>query len=188
MTVLGQHDIERSISRGEIGAVRGGGRPLQVEPASMDLHLGSELTRLSSRRTVKVNKESTYPRENTVDMDEFGKSSRIDPNEFVLGTTEETISVPRGKVAILHGRSSVGRLGLFIENAGLIDPNFTGNITLELYNAANYPIQLKSGMRIGQLTFHDIKNAPDVGYSKKNGNKYMNQSGPTSSKLYEDFE
>ena len=90
-------------------------------------------------------------------------------------------------VALLHGRSSVGRLGMFVHNAGLIDPGFSGQVTLELTNAVDYDIELKAGMRIGQLTFHRMENAPDVGYSEYNSSKYNKQTGPTVSRLWEDF-
>ncbi|WP_306298989.1 hypothetical protein [Bacillus sp. OV166] len=50
--------------------------------------------------------------------------------------------------AFVEGRSSIGRLGLFIQNAGWVDPGFEGHITLELYNANRVPIELRAGRRI----------------------------------------
>jgi dCTP deaminase len=32
-----------------------------------------------------------------------------------------------------------------------------------------------------------MKTKPDVAYSEENGNKYNDQTGPTPSRLYEDF-
>jgi dCTP deaminase len=185
MTVLGNEDIVRSIERGEISATRGGEK-LSVEPASMDLHLGRKLKYPTKRNgePVCVAEEKTYPTYSEVDT----PFPLVREDTFALATTEETISIPNDTVAILHGRSSVGRLGLFIENAGLIDPGFEGQVTLELTNAADYPIELEAGMRIGQLTFHDVKTAPEVGYSDRNVSKYDGQSGPTESRLWEDFE
>lgn len=183
MTILSSHDIQRSIGYGGISAHRGGEK-LSIEPASMDVHLGEDIAYTTREKVVDVTDPDTYPEYNYCPVD----NAHIFPNEFWLATTEETIEVPKDKVALLHGRSSVGRLGLFIHNAGLIDPEFAGEVTLELFNAESYPMKLKEGMRIAQVTFHDLKTAPDVGYSKHNGNKYDGQSGATPSKLYEDFE
>lgn len=186
MTVLGKHDIQNSISNQELKAHRGVGNPLAIEPASMDVHLASEVKHPAKRgdERVVVDDKSTYPEYAEIDTPRPIVSS----NDFALATTEETVQIPNGMVALLHGRSSVGRLGLFIENAGLIDPGFCGQITLELTNVEEYDIELVAGMRIGQLTFHEVDSAPPVGYSEHNGNKYDGQSGPTPSRLWEDFE
>lgn len=185
MSVLGKHDIQRGIGYGELGVHRDEGR-VAIEPASIDLHLGRK-TKYPAKRNnepVKVDEKDTYPEYAEVDSPRPVVSS----GDFALGTTEETVTIPNGLVGLLHGRSSVGRLGLFIENAGLIDPGFNGQITLELTNVEDYDIELVAGMRIGQLTFHRVESAPKVGYSEHNGNKYNGQRGPTPSELWRDFE
>ncbi|MGY3313996.1 deoxycytidine triphosphate deaminase [Peribacillus simplex] len=52
---------------------------------------------------------------------EDGQSINIRPHSFLLATTKEWI-LPGNFTAFLEGRSSVGRLGLFIQNAGWVDP------------------------------------------------------------------
>lgn len=185
MTVLGKGDIQKSIGYGNLNVNRGIGKRLAIEPASMDVHLSREMKYPHKEDgLVKVDEQETYP--------EYYETEDSRPivssGDFALATTEENVTIPNGMVALLHGRSSVGRLGLFIENAGLIDPGFRGQVTLELTNVEDYDIELVAGMRIGQLTFHRVENAPSVGYSKHNGNKYDDQSGPTPSRLWEDFE
>jgi len=97
------------------------------------------------------------------------------------------VSLPNGAVGFLHGRSSVGRLGLFVHNAGVVDAGYgPGELTLELYNASRNSIKLDVGMRICQMTVHEHKTDPIVGYGKQKGSKYQGQTGPTPSKLYED--
>lgn len=44
-------------------------------------------------------------------------------------------------------------MGLFIQNAGWVDPGFEGKITLELFNANRCAIRLDVGRRVGQLVF-----------------------------------
>jgi dCTP deaminase len=188
MTVLSKPDIEQLAGNGNIGSVQDDDLEWAIEPASMDLHLGDELKEHSTDGVVKVHVPRTYPDTRSRYISDSHGSQIIKPGEFVLGTTKERIEIPNGYLGLLHGRSSVGRLGLFIENAGLIDPGFEGEITLELHNAEDYPIALKEGMRIGQLTFHTLLTVPDVTYSERNGNKYDGQDGATASKLHEDFQ
>lgn len=75
-------------------------------------------------------------------------------------------------------------MGLFIQNAGWVDPGFQGEITLELYNANRCAIELKAGRRIGQLVFAQMDNAALHPY---NG-KYQGQKGATGSKVFLDNE
>lgn len=65
----------------------------------------------------------------------------------------EYLRLPDTLTAFVEGRSSLGRLGLFIQNAGWVDPGFEGEITLELYNANRCAIALRAGRRVGQLVF-----------------------------------
>jgi dCTP deaminase (EC 3.5.4.13) len=108
----------------------------------------------------------------------------INPGEFLLASTIEYIKLPEFITAFVEGRSSLGRLGLFIENAGWVDAGFEGQITLELYNANKYPIKLYKGMRICQLVFAKLDKIP----SKVYRGKYLCQKGATPSKIFMDFD
>ncbi len=186
MTVLSDIDVQQRIEAGDFHATRGTGKELAIQPASMDLHLGRQIKYPAKRddEPVSVDKEETYPEYASVDT----PRPLVREGSFALATTQEEIRIPKNTVGLLHGRSSVGRLGLFIENAGLIDPGFSGQVTLELTNVVDYDIELVAGMRIGQITFHEMKTAPQVGYSEYNSSKYNGQIGPTVSKLHEDFK
>ena len=48
------------------------------------------------------------------------------PGQFVLATTMEYFNLPDNLTAFVEGRSSLGRMGLFIQNAGWVDPGFEG--------------------------------------------------------------
>jgi dCTP deaminase len=186
MTVLGKREIQRGIADDEPPLVERDEGRVAIEPASLDVHLADTLLiEAEMGSPIDVTDEDTYP---TYYQRRMENGYTIDSRSFVLATTEETVTLPNGIVGYLHGRSSVGRLGMFIENAGLVDPGFDGQITLELFNASRNPIRLQEGMRIGQLTFHEVGTAPDVAYSPHNGNKYNGQHGPTPSRLWQDFE
>ncbi len=86
--------------------------------------------------------------------------------------------------SVVEGRSSLGRLGLFIQNAGWVDPGFHGEITLELFNANRCAIKLQAGRRIGQLVFARMDRAAQNPYR----GKYQGQRGATGSRVFLDEE
>jgi dCTP deaminase len=82
-----------------------------------------------------------------------------------------------------------GRGGVFLSNtAGLCDPGYKGQITLELSNLGTAPVALTPGMRISQLTFTELKTPADRPYGAERGSKYQDQSGPQASKIQGDRE
>lgn len=178
---LSESDIQQHIDGGTLSISRPEGS-INVEPSSIDLHLGDQLMKLSADQAVDVTDSATYPE--AEETDDF----TIPPRSFRLATTQEYVDLPDGLVGFLWGRSSVGRLGLFVHNAGLVDSGFSGDLTLELFNAAEYPIELEAGMRIVQLTLHEHDNPPELSYDPSRGSKYQGQQGITPSRLSEDFE
>ena len=106
----------------------------------------------------------------------------IKPKQFVLATTLEYIKLPNNITAFVEGRSSLGRLGLFIENAGWVDAGFEGNITLEFFNANSRPLKIYPNMRICQLVLAKMESEAEFPYR----GKYFKQRGVTASKIYMD--
>lgn len=152
----------------------------QVQPASIDLRLGGELRGQIADGVVNVADASTYPESVPVD------GMTIQPGESLLAGTVETLRIPKKMCGVIYGRSSIGRLGLFVHNAGFVDSGFEGNITLELFNSSGYPIELKENMRICQLVLHQHWTPPTTGYAESG--KYQDQETITESKLHEDFD
>jgi dCTP deaminase len=82
-----------------------------------------------------------------------------------------------------------GRGGVFLSNtAGLCDPGYRGQITLELSNLGRAPVALTPGMRISQLTFTELKNPAERPYGAGRGSKYQDQTGPQASRIQGDRE
>jgi dCTP deaminase len=148
----------------------------QVQPASIDLRIGNHFRMIDELSTplISLEKPAIY---RGVCQDTI----IIPPHGFVLGATIEYIKLPTHMTAFVEGRSSIGRLGLFIQNAGWVDPGFEGQITLELYNANRVPIELKAGRRVCQLVLAllDAKGNAYMG-------KYNGQKGATESRIYLD--
>ncbi len=150
-----------------------------IQPASIDCRLDSNFLVVEDRNmhTIDLNSEILY-REIE---DEF---ITIPPNSFLLATTIERVKLPDDLTAFVEGRSSIGRMGLFIQNAGWVDPGFEGQITLELYNANSLPIRLQAGRRICQLVFCKMDQKAAVPYS----GKYQGQRKTTGSRVFSDAE
>ncbi|MDF2844165.1 MAG: deoxycytidine triphosphate deaminase [Herbinix sp.] len=106
----------------------------------------------------------------------------LKPNTLYLGRTNEFTSTNR-YVPMLEGRSSTGRLGLFIHiTAGFGDIGFSGFWTLEIFCVQ--PIIIYPNVEICQIYYHDI----DGEYDLYTSGKYQNNTGIQPSLMYKDFE
>lgn len=145
-----------------------------VNPASMDVTLGS---------TIKIEGRTYGP------LEERGRWFEVDitdgftlpPGNFILAHTEEMIRIPNWIECQFQLKSSRAREGLDHLLAGYIDPGFMGQITLELLNVnQRHSIDIRPGMRIGQLRFNSLDIIPLRSYAVTG--RYMNDRGPVSSK------
>lgn len=149
--------------------------PIHIGPASIDLTLSMSFSVPKKTNLIKLDEMSFYDHYTQ-------KQFLLGSGEFVLASTQETVNLPDYISAFVQGRSSIGRLGLQIQNAGFIDAGFTGQITLELHNQGPNPILLESGTRICQIVFFQQVQASTKPY---NG-KYQNQTGAVGSRSYLD--
>ncbi|WP_440991210.1 dCTP deaminase [Haloarchaeobius baliensis] len=189
--ILSDADILRRLETGDLVVEPLEDVDLQVQPASIDLRLGREF--LEFQRTnipcIHPNSESEvdeYVSETVVDPEE---EFILHPGDFVLGTTKERVEIPADLIAHVEGRSSLGRLAVVVHaTAGLCDPGYRGQITLELSNLGSAPVALTPGMRISQLTFTELKTPAERPYGSERGSKYQDQTGPQASKIQGDHE
>lgn len=151
-------------------------------PASVDLHLGHELFALKSGTVLDPERDQSDEWEScAVASDGRWRLDRLHP---YLGVTKQRISVSRRHVGLLHGVSSLGRLFLLIHvTAGLVDPGWEeSRLTLELM-ALGAPILLRPGMRIGQITLHELTSECLRPYA----GKYAGDQGATPSRMFREF-
>jgi len=106
----------------------------------------------------------------------------LEPHRLYLGRTNEYTKTEKF-VPMLEGRSSTGRLGVFIHvTAGFGDIGFAGYWTLEIFCVQ--PVKIYPNVEICQIYYHDIKGEYDL---YKSG-KYQNNTGIQPSLMYKDFE
>jgi len=106
----------------------------------------------------------------------------LSPGKLYLGRTVEYTETD-AYVPMLEGRSSIGRLGMFIHvTAGFGDVGFSGYWTLEIFCVQ--PIIIYPNVEICQIYYHTIKGD----YEKYSSGKYQNNNGIQPSLLYKDFD
>ena len=106
----------------------------------------------------------------------------LEANRLYLGRTVEYTET-KNLVPMLEGRSSIGRLGLFVHvTAGFGDVGFKGFWTLEIF--CIQPIKIYPNVEICQVYYHTLEGR----HENYTSGKYQDNQGIQPSLLYKDFE
>lgn len=170
--ILTGEEIEKSVESGDIVI-----EPFdknQIGPNSYDFRLGDKCL-------VHKNTELDSAKDNEViEIAIPDDGLLLDSNKVYLINTFETMG-SNTYVPVIRGRSSIGRLGIFIDiTADLIDLGSINKWTLQLHSVM--PVKIYKRMLIGQVTFWVTK-GDKVLY---NG-KYKNHESPVKSFSHKDF-
>jgi len=189
--ILSDADIRRRLEDGDLAIEPLDDPDLQIQPASVDLRLGREFLEFQRTNIPCIHPDAESEVEDYVSetlVPEDGEFI-LHPGDFVLGTTKERVEIPDDLIAHVEGRSSLGRLAIVVHaTAGLCDPGYQGQITLELSNLGAAPVALAPDMRISQLTFTELSTPAERPYGEERGSKYQDQDGPQASKIGGDRE
>lgn len=190
--ILSDRDIKAAITSGrvKIDCMQGELNP-HIHASSMDLRLGNvfKVYEHSKYALLDPKNPKTFAQNMRVITVADGDPFIVQPGEFILGVTQEKITVPDDLVVRVEGRSSLGRLGIIVHStAGFVDPGFSGTITLEISNLNRLPVALYPGMRICQLAFEMMSSPAETPYNVKPGSKYQGQILPEESRLSIDAE
>lgn len=111
----------------------------------------------------------------------------MQPGDFALASTMETLELPDDLLGRLEGRSSIARLGITVHStAAVFEPGWTGTATMELSNLGRMAVALYPGMRICAFSFETVSSPVMTPYRNKAGNKYAGQVSPRASQLSEE--
>lgn len=148
----------------------------KINPNSYNLRLDNKLLVYKNKtldmKTPNVVEELIIPEEGLV----------LEPGKLYLGRTVEKTYTDKF-VPMLEGRSSIGRLGLYIHvTAGFGDIGFNGFWTLEIHCVQ--PIKIYPNVELCQIYYHTIEGEYELYHS----GKYQNNEGIQPSLLYKDFE
>jgi dCTP deaminase len=181
-SVLSDGTIRRLVDEGRIAIEPWD--PGLVQPASVDLRLGSSFRVFHNHRAAAIDLED--PPARLTELIEIGEDEPfvIHPGEFVLGRTLEWVRLPDDVVARIEGKSSLGRLGLIVHaTAGFVDPGFEGTLTLEITNLTRIPIVLWPRKPIAQLSFMTLDRPAERPYGHPDlGSHYHGQVDATESR------
>ena len=175
MTLLVDKTLREAISTGKI--LIDPFDPSLIQPNSIDVRLGNTDCRyVSPGYSNTINPANEAPRSVSRQVDKVV----IKPGEFVLVETIEYVKLPSNVYGIIMGKSSTGRLGIDVENAGLVDSGFEGTLTLELYNKTrSHTYVLLPGFPIAQILFYSCDEV-ETPYSERKSARYLGQRGATS--------
>ena len=150
--------------------------PKKVNPNSYNLTLHNQLL-VYNEPIMDMKKENTTSQIIIPD-----NGLLLEPNKLYLGRTNEHTKTTK-YVPMLEGRSSIGRLGMFIHvTAGFGDVGFSGFWTLEIF--VIQPLIIYPNVDICQIYYHTIEGDYDL----YNSAKYQENKGIQESLLYKDFE
>jgi dCTP deaminase len=105
----------------------------------------------------------------------------IKPQQLYLGRTAERTRT-RNLVPQIEGRSSIGRLGLFVHvTAGFGDVGFCGYWTLEMFSVQ--PVRIYPGVPICQIFYHEIAGE----FTEYSSDKYQDNRDIQPSLLFKEL-
>lgn len=190
--ILSQSDLRSAVEAGEIG-FSPSLEDKQWGEASIDLKLGFQFTKLRKCDGVKfslseglgmIGSIKIWETRELQEKDMFGKTEQFDlePGEFILAKTHETITIPKHLIALVEGRSTYARMGLSMhQTAPWIQPGWNGPIILEIMNNGPLVITLTPLKdRPCQLTFFELKSEVPTAalYGSRPTDRYQGQSHP----------
>lgn len=189
--ILSDRNIADALDEGDLKIEPIGDFSQQLQPATFDVRLGNEFMVFdhANLTSIDLNDPRDIAQYTTEIQIEEDDEFVLHPGDFALGTTMEWVEIPDDLIALAQGRSSIGRLAVIIHaTAGVIDPGYHGQITLELSNLGDVPVSLNPGMRIAQLLFLQLLDPAERPYGVERDSKYQNQSGPVASRVNDDPE
>jgi dCTP deaminase len=187
--ILSDRDIKKAMQQKRIVISPLPDIQIQLGSCSIDLRLGD---------TFRVFDHSRFPFIDPAKKDfsneitkvikvKKGESFIMQPGDFVLAVTLETVKIPTDLMGRLEGRSSLGRLGLVVHStASIFDAGWDGKPVLELGNLGRMAISLTPGMRICAMTFEELTSPADTPYVSKKYAKYKFQSAPEESRIHQE--
>ncbi len=172
--LLSGNRIKREMAKGNIVITPFEDR--HINPNSVNLTLHNELLAYDDQILNMAFEEKAH--KITIPEDGF----LLRPDTLYLGRTNEYTET-HGFVPMIEGRSSVGRLGMFIHvTAGFGDVGFCGYWTLEIFVVQ--PLVIYPDVEVCQIYYHDI----DPGADEYHSSKYQHNHGIQVSQLWKELQ
>lgn len=185
--VLAIDKIKEKMAKGRLSINPILNEATQLSGAKVDLRLDNEFWRIQAEEQTHHDTQETFDELlDKITIPYSGKNAEfiLHPGEFALARTFEYVDMPKNLLGRLGGRSSIARQGIVVHaTASVIDPGFTGCITLELTNFGSVPVILYPRQRIAAITFEKVD-----GEAEEYDGKYGGGGSPASDKVDEDID
>jgi len=189
--VLSDRDILIALDAGRIKIDPRPDMETQLGSISVDFRLGSTFMVFEHSRHSFIDPrrpQSIGDAMRTIEVSD-DEAFIMQPGDFALASTMETLELPNDLLGRLEGRSSIARLGITVHStAALFEPGWTGTATMELSNLGRMAVALYPGMRICAFSFEPVSSPVMTPYRDKVGNKYAGQVTPKASQLSEESQ
>lgn len=137
--------------------------------------------RVSNKFKIFSNVNNTVIDPKGLTGDEFveyeGDVCIVPPNSFALAVSVEYFKIPRNVITMCIGKSTYARCGIIV-NVTPFEPEWEGQVTLEISNTTPLPVKIYAGEGLAQVVFFEGESECETSYKDRKG-KYMNQEGIT---------
>ncbi len=187
--ILSDRDIKRALAEGRIRIDPMPDLASQLGSVSIDFRLGTTFMVFEHSRHSFIDPRQPQSIGDAMRTIEVAPEEPfiMQPGDFALASTVESLELPPDLLGRLEGRSSIARLGITVHStAAVFEPGWVGTATMELSNLGRMAVALYPGMRICAFSFEQVSSPVDVPYRAKAGNKYAGQVTPRASQLAEE--
>lgn len=164
MTVLAGTEILSYIDKGDI-SFKPGLDSFQLQAHSVDLRLGFTFLVPKSWHVTKDGREQLHmdyyaaKRPEYFDVVELEQGQFFDllPGEHILVSSLESVKVPDDLMAVMYPRSSTNRKGISVDQTGIIDSGYEGQLVIPVRNNTQFQtVRLYPGERFCQIVFQKL--------------------------------
>lgn len=183
---LSDRDILEALETGRIKIAPAPDLETQLGSVSVDFRLGRTFMIFEHSRNSHIDPRNPTSIGEAMRTIEVGPEEPfiMQPGDFALASTIESLELPDDLLARLEGRSSIARLGITVHStAAVFEPGWIGTATMELSNLGRMPVALYPGMRICAFSFERLTSPVRTPYREKKGSKYAGQVTPRASAL-----
>jgi dCTP deaminase len=187
--VLSDRDILGAMKEGRIKIDPAPDLEKQLGSVSVDFRLGTTFMVFEHSRFSFIDPRHPQSIGDAMRTIEVGEDEPfiMQPGDFALASTMETLELADDLLGRLEGRSSIARLGITVHStAAVFEPGWVGTATMELSNLGRMAVALYPGMRICAFSFEDVSSPVMTPYRTKKNNKYAGQVTPRASQLSEE--
>ena len=187
--ILSDRDIRRALAEGRIKIDPLPDLATQLGSVSIDFRLGTTFMVFEHSRHSFIDPRQPQSIGEAMRTIEVAADEPfiMQPGDFALASTVESLELPDDLLGRLEGRSSIARLGITVHStAAVFEPGWVGTATMELSNLGRMAVALYPGMRVCSFSFQTVSSPVEVPYRAKRNNKYAGQVTPRASLLPEE--